>query len=118
MSTTDGTKVPRNSTALHWSRVGVMPSILANLRLVVTLTVLGGLAGLVVSAVQPERYVAEARLFLSSSSPFDGIGGSDYINDPDRYLMNQAELLGSEPVLAAAAERPGVGTDADRKSVV
>lgn len=84
--------------------VDVLGAVRRHSVLVVVLAVVGGLVALAFSALQPDRYTAEARLFMSSSAAFDGVGDASFVADPDRYLSNQASVVTSEPVLAAAAK--------------
>ncbi len=65
------------------------------------------------SSFKDERYRAETRVFLSPTSPFDAVGGSGFNTDADRYVVTQATVLTSLPVLDRAAEAPGVDVDAE-----
>jgi capsular polysaccharide biosynthesis protein len=49
---------------------------------------------------------------MSSTSSFDGVGGGSFVNDPDRYISNQAGVVMSGPVLAAAVDA-GVSDSVD-----
>jgi uncharacterized protein involved in exopolysaccharide biosynthesis len=77
-------------------------SVLRHPFLVVVVAAAFAAAGYYWSSQQNEQYVATTRLFLSSSSPFDGFGSLDFVNNPDRYAVNQAELVLSRPVLDRA----------------
>src|SRR5215217_7309474 len=89
------------------------PSLLASLwryRWLVLLGVLvAALAGYVSSVRKTPQYEATARLVLSppSGSAIGGAGNAPAI-DPDRYMGNQALIIGSSPVVFHAAELAGV----------
>lgn len=72
--------------------------------LVAAVALLCAIAGIAYSKNAPERYTSAARLYMSTSVPFDGIGERSFVNDPNRYVVNQAGVIMSEPVLAAAVK--------------
>lgn len=78
---------------------------------IVALAIAG--AGYFWSSQQDERFTATTRLFLSSSSDFDGVGQSDFVSNPDRYAVNQAALALSTPVLNRAINGSDLGVDAE-----
>lgn len=100
---------------LHARTVGpsVGRSILRHPVLVVAITTAFVLAGYLYSSQQDERYTAVTRLFLSSSAAFDGVGQASYVVSPDRYAVNQAELVLSAPVLTSAIEEGDLGGDVE-----
>jgi uncharacterized protein involved in exopolysaccharide biosynthesis len=96
---------------------GVGPSIsrstLGHPVVVVAIVVVVTALGYVWSAQQPESYTATTRLFLSSSSSFDPVGTSGYVNDPNRYAINQAGLARSTPVLEQAIAEGDLSPDVE-----
>lgn len=84
----------------------VMPtigrSVLHHPFVVILATVVVAGLGYAWSSQQPERFTATTRLFLSSSSSFDGVGQASFVDNPDRYAINQAAIALSAPVLDQA----------------
>ncbi len=70
--------------------------------LVIVATLLGIALGLAFTTMQPTTYQAESRVFLSSHAEFDPSGQNDFVNDPSRFVEQQAAMMTSAPVLAAA----------------
>ena len=83
-----------------------------HLGLIAALTVAGLVIGILVGALQPKSYTAESRVFLSSQSSFDALGG-DFATDPSRYLDQQAGVMTSRPLLAEALERGASAQDVE-----
>ncbi len=74
-------------------------------RLVLAVCLVAGvLLGLLASSLQQERYVAKARVFLSFSGEFDPLGQGNFSNDPDRYVVKQAEVMMSSPILQRVSD--------------
>jgi capsular polysaccharide biosynthesis protein len=67
---------------------------------------LGALIGYGWAARQPTLYEATSEVLLTgtASVPLSGDGPPQPIGDPDRYLQNQAALIGTTPVLELAAK--------------
>jgi Mrp family chromosome partitioning ATPase/capsular polysaccharide biosynthesis protein len=84
------------------------PSLLASLWrywwLVVAAVLLGGFVGYGLSVRQPRQYEAAARLLLSTPGESAVPGVSAPAIDADRWLRNQAQFIGSSPVVSRAAE--------------
>ena len=59
----------------------------------------GAAIGYGLSQLQPVRYTAESRVFLSSSSAFDPLDQRSSAGNQERYVVQQAELMTSRPVL-------------------
>ncbi|WKN48582.1 Wzz/FepE/Etk N-terminal domain-containing protein [Nocardioides sp. Arc9.136] len=96
-------------SSTHDRRVGTDQSqVLASMQrhwvLVLVLTLLGAVAGLLLTNAQPTTYQAESRVFLSSNAAFDPTGMRTYVNDPSRFVEEQAEVMTSTPVLEGAIE--------------
>lgn len=95
----------------------VMPtlgrSVLRHPFVVILVTIVVAGLGYLWSSQQPERFTATTRLFLSSSSPFDGVGQGSFIDNPDRYAINQAALALSVPVLDRAIEDADLDLDSE-----
>lgn len=107
----DGEQLPQVRPGGSHAATLVGTAIWRHRTLVTVLTLLcAALAGVLTIAKDP-GYTAEARVFLSSAAPFDGVGDAGFVNDPDRYVGNQASLAASDPVLSRAAR--GSGVDAD-----
>jgi uncharacterized protein involved in exopolysaccharide biosynthesis len=70
--------------------------------LIVVATLLGIALGMALTTMQPTTYRAESRVFLSSHAEFDPTGQNDFVNDPSRFVEQQAAMMTSAPVLAAA----------------
>jgi uncharacterized protein involved in exopolysaccharide biosynthesis len=75
---------------------------------VVAFAIILGLLGFWWSDRQPDRFTAATRVFLASSAPFDGVGQASFVNDPDRYAINQAAVATSTPVLDRARAALGL----------
>jgi Mrp family chromosome partitioning ATPase len=89
------------------------PSLLASLWryrwLVLAGVLLAALVGYGLSVRKAPQYEAVARVFLSlpGASAIPGAGNVPAV-DPDRFMRNQALVIGSSPVIFRAAERAGV----------
>lgn len=102
----DGRATPYNDWVLHARRVGpsVGRSVFRHPVVVLSVMLGFGLFGYWLSSQQTEQFTAATRLFLSSSSPFDGVGQVSYVASPDRYAVNQAAIALSSPVLDRAID--------------
>jgi capsular polysaccharide biosynthesis protein len=89
-------------------------SVLRHPVIVILVTAAFAAAGYYWSSQQSEQYTATTRMFLSSSSPFDGFGSRDFVNNPDRYAVNQAAIALSRPVLNRAVENGELDVEVDR----
>jgi Mrp family chromosome partitioning ATPase/capsular polysaccharide biosynthesis protein len=88
----------------RWSEGPTITSSIWRYRwLVLVVTLLFGLVGYGVAAVQPEVYEASSRLFLANPASA-GVFGQQGNVSFDRHVPQQAERLTSPPVLALAAE--------------
>jgi uncharacterized protein involved in exopolysaccharide biosynthesis len=93
--------------------LGPLDSVLRHPLLVVLTTAAVAALGLLWAGLQPAQYTATTRLFLTSSAPFDGVGAAAFVNDPDRYAINQAALATSRPVLERAIRQGSLDVEAD-----
>jgi capsular polysaccharide biosynthesis protein len=82
----------------------VLAAVSRHTFLIVACAIVLAAAAYFAATMQPHRYTAQATLFMSTSSSFDGVGGGSFVNDPDRYISNQAGVVASGPVLAAAVK--------------
>jgi uncharacterized protein involved in exopolysaccharide biosynthesis len=75
--------------------------------LIAAATLLGVLLGYGWAARQPTLYEAASQLLLTGTPgvPLSGDAPPQPIGDPERYLRNQATLIGTTPVLELAAEK-------------
>lgn len=99
---------------LEWEGPGLLGSAWRHRSLLVVATLVGGLLGLVFSALQPVRYEGLASVLLPTPPEAEQPSF-----DPERYVQNQVELMGSTAVLGEAARRRGGGLTAEevRESV-
>lgn len=70
----------------------------------------GAAVGYGLSQLQPVRYTAESRVFLSSSSAFDPLDQRSTAGNQERYVVQQAELMTSRPVLDRVRLPAGAST--------
>jgi capsular polysaccharide biosynthesis protein len=79
----------------------ILSSIWRHKVVIVASALIGLLIGLFISWLQPPSYTAQSQVFLSSPAPFNALddGGS---SDPSRYLVQQATLMTSAPLLRSA----------------
>jgi capsular polysaccharide biosynthesis protein len=84
------------------SHLGILSSVARHPVLVAVTTLVVAALGYLASSLQAPSYTATARLFLTSSAPFNGVGEGSYVNDPTRYVINQAEIAMSQPVMQRA----------------
>jgi capsular polysaccharide biosynthesis protein len=88
---------------------GIISSIWRFRWIVVVAALVGATAGYFWSARQPAQYLSSARLVLSLQANNDILGRqAQPVNDPDRYMRNQAQLANSRVVLIRAAELTGL----------
>lgn len=72
-------------------------------------TVLAGIAGFLLSTMQPTTYEATARLFLTDPRQA-AVFGTQRAVDPERYIPQQTERITSSPVLERTVELLGSGS--------
>jgi pyruvate/2-oxoglutarate dehydrogenase complex dihydrolipoamide acyltransferase (E2) component len=93
---------------------GLLQSVWRYNWLIATAALLGALLGWGWAARQPTLYQGVSRLIVSDPGSVTSPGGGAPSGDPDRYLRNQAALIGSTPVLQRAATLSKVaGASAD-----
>jgi Mrp family chromosome partitioning ATPase/capsular polysaccharide biosynthesis protein len=98
----------RSAVQERWDQgPGLIASIWRFRWLVIAVTLLGGLAGFGLSRLIPPEYEASARLFLADPRNTAVLGENRVVIDPERYVIQQAELLTSRPVLERAAGQLG-----------
>lgn len=67
--------------------------------LIGTFAIVGALVGFALSQLQPKTYTAQSRVFLSPANEFDPLKQTSYSGDPNRFVVNQAEVMTSGTVL-------------------
>jgi capsular polysaccharide biosynthesis protein len=88
-----------------WEEVpGLLQSVWRYKWMIAAAVLVGGLLGYGWASRQPTVYQAASRVFLAD--PPSALNGAP-AGEPDRYLRNQAELIGSSEVLRRAAELSG-----------
>jgi capsular polysaccharide biosynthesis protein len=94
------------------SALGILSSVVRHPVLVAVTALVVAALGYVASSLQAPSFTATARLFLTSSAPFNGVGEGSYVNDPTRYVINQAEIAMSQPVMRRAVASEDLGVSA------
>jgi GAF domain len=92
---------------LDWEGPGLLGSAWRYRLLLVAATLLGGLLGLIFSALQPVRYEAVASVLLATPE------SAPPSFDAERNVQNQVGIMTSGAVLAQAARRAGRGLSVD-----
>jgi hypothetical protein len=92
---------------LDWEGPGLLGSAWRYRWLLVAATLLGGLCGLVVSALQPVRYEGVTSVLLATSE------SAEPGFDAERNVQNQVGIMTSAAVLGQAAKRDGGGLAVD-----
>lgn len=67
--------------------------------LIGTVALVGALLGYALSQLQPKQYTAVSRVYLSPANEFDPLKQNTYSSDPNRYVVNQAEVMTSSSIL-------------------
>ena len=98
------------TAARHRERSEVGAALWRARWLVLVAALVVGVGGYLVSGLQAPSYSAESRLVLRAVEEFDPLGRQSY-TDSTRFVANQASVLGSGPVISAAARDLGGGLD-------
>lgn len=91
-------------------RTVVFSTIAKALPLILGVTAVFAAGGILLSDYQDVEYTAETRVVLSTTRPFDPLGGNS-VSQAGRYVANQIEFMGSQPVLQQAATALADGTE-------
>ncbi len=88
-------------------RPGLVAALLRYRWVVLGSALVAGLLGYSLSFFQPKVYSADVRVVLSDPSGTVEFAEGNRLPNPDRYIANQAELIGSLSVASRASERLG-----------
>jgi capsular polysaccharide biosynthesis protein len=72
--------------------------------LILAAVLVAGIGGYFLSSMQPASYVAQSRVVLSATQPFDPLSNQTFA-DPARFIANQVSVMGTQPILESAANR-------------